>query len=138
MRMLFLLLCTCLLSGSPELSLTWEKNWLAIDGDRLPGPMRIHYLEAYCRANSQTTDWVKHTVVGHETKLVSAAKDGSRIELSCILKDGVTVQHLITASDDEVDFLWAVLAEGSMGKEGLADEREAEFWKGPKGRRRAE
>ena len=104
MRMLFLLLSTCLLSGSPELSLTWEKNWLVIDGDRLPGPMRIHYLEAYCRANSQTTDWVKHTVVGHETKLVSAAKDGSRIELSCILKDGVTVQHLITASDDEVDF----------------------------------
>lgn len=104
MRMLLLLLSTCLLSGSPELSLTWEKNWLVIDGDRLPGPMHIHYLEAYCRANSQTTDWVKHTVVGHETKLVSAAKDGSRIELSCILKDGVTVQHLITALDDEVDF----------------------------------
>ena len=104
MRILFLLLPACLLSGSPELSLTWEKNWLVIDGDRLPGPMSIHYLEAYCRANSQTTDWVKHTVVGHETKLVSAAKDGSRIELSCVLKDGVTVQHLITASDDEVDF----------------------------------
>ena len=66
--------------------------------------MRVHYLEAYCRANSQTTDWGKHTVVGHETKMVSASDDGSRIELLCNLKDGVTVRHVITARDDEIDF----------------------------------
>lgn len=104
MRTLFLLFSASLLSGAPELSLAWKKNWLVIDGDFLPGPMRVHYLEAYCRANSHTTDWGKHTVVGHETKLVSAADDGSRIELSCVLRDGVTVRHLITATDDEVDF----------------------------------
>ena len=104
MRTLFLLFSASFLSGAPELSLAWKKNWLVIDGDFLPGPMRVHYLEAYCRANSHTTDWGKHTVVGHETKLVSAAEDGSRIELSCVLRDGVTVRHLITATDDEVDF----------------------------------
>ena len=104
MRTLFLLFSASLLSGAPELSLAWKKNWLVIDGDFLPGPMRVHYLEAYCRANSHTTDWGKHTVVGHETKLVSATEDGSRIELSCVLRDGVRVRHLITATDDEVDF----------------------------------
>jgi hypothetical protein len=104
MRIPLLLLSACLLSGAPKLSLIWEKNWLTIHGDHLPGPMRVHYLEAYCRANSQTTDWGKHTVVGHETKLVSAAGDGSRIELLCTLKDGVTVRHLITTTDAGVDF----------------------------------
>ena len=97
-----LLLVTPVLAG--PLTLKWEKNWLYIDGSILPGPMRVHYLEAYCRANSQTSDWVKHTVVGHATELVSVAEDGSRLELACTLRDGVTVHHHITASCDEVDF----------------------------------
>jgi hypothetical protein len=104
MRIILFLLSFCLASAAPKLSLTWEKNWLEIHGDHLPGSMRVHYLEAYCRANSQTTDWGKHTVVGHETKMVSASDDGSRIELLCHLKDGVTVRHVITARDDEIDF----------------------------------
>ena len=104
MKSLLLLLTACLVSGTPKLSLNWEKNWLEIHGDHLPGSMRVHYLEAYCRANSQTTDWGKHTVVGHETKMVSASDDGSRIELLCNLKDGVTVRHVITAHDNEIDF----------------------------------
>jgi hypothetical protein len=104
MRIILFLLSACLASAAPKLSLTWEKNWLEIHGDHLPGSMRVHYLEAYCRANSQTTDWGKHTVVGHETKMVSASDDGSRIELLCNLKDGVTVRHVITARDDEIDF----------------------------------
>jgi len=104
MRTIFFLLYTSLVSAVPKLTVTWEKNWLYIHGDHLPGDMRVHYLEAYCRANSQTTDWSKHTVVGHETKLVSAAGDGSKIELLCVLSDGVTVKHTITTTDDEVDF----------------------------------
>jgi len=104
MRIILFLLSACFASAAPKLSLTWEKNWLEIHGDHLPGSMRVHYLEAYCRANSQTTDWGKHTVVGHETKMVSASDDGSRIELLCNLKDGVTVRHVITARDDEIDF----------------------------------
>ena len=62
------------------------------------------YLEAYCRANSQTTDWSRHTVVGHSTKLVSASEDGTRLELRCTLKDGVVVDHVISSTSDEVDF----------------------------------
>ena len=104
MRTIFFLLYTSLVSAVPKLTVTWEKNWLYIHGDHLPGDMRVHYLEAYCRTNSQTTDWSKHTVVGHETKLVSAAGDGSKIELLCVLSDGVKVKHTITTTDDEVDF----------------------------------
>ena len=104
MRIILFLLTFSLVSAVPKLTVTWEKNWLYVHGDHLPGVMRVHYLEAYCRANSQTTDWGKHTVVGHETKLVSAAKYGSRIELLCVLSDGVTVKHTITTTDDEVDF----------------------------------
>ena len=104
MRIILFLLTFSLVSAVPKLTVTWEKNWLYVHGDHLPGVMRVHYLEAYCRANSQTTDWGKHTVVGHETKLVSAAGDGSQIELLCVLSDGVTVKHTITTTDDEVDF----------------------------------
>ena len=59
-----------------KLKLHWAKNYLTISGDHLPGgEIKIHYLEAYCRANSQTTDWSKHTVVGHKTRLVSRSAD---------------------------------------------------------------
>jgi len=66
--------------------------------------MRVHYLEAYCRANSHTTDWSKHTVVGHTTEQVSATRDGTRIELLFMLGDGVPVRHVIPSTCDEVDF----------------------------------
>ena len=88
-----------------KLKLHWAKNYLRISGDHLPGgQMKIHYLEAYCRANSQTTDWSKHTVVGHKTRLVSRSADGSQLKLHCVVSDGVTVEHVITATHDEVDF----------------------------------
>ncbi|MEC8972845.1 MAG: hypothetical protein VX509_02940 [Verrucomicrobiota bacterium] len=89
-----------------KLTLNWAKNYLTIRGDHLPGQeMKIHYLEAYCRDNSQTTNWGQHTVVGHETRLVSRSGDGSQIRLHCDVNDGVTVEHVITATHDEVDFL---------------------------------
>ena len=88
-----------------KLKLHWAKNYLTIRGDHLPGSeIKIHYLEAYCRANSQTTDWSKHTVVGHKTRLVSRSADGSQLKLHCVVSDGVTVEHVITATHDEVDF----------------------------------
>ena len=88
-----------------KLKLHWAKNYLTISGDHLPGgEIKIHYLEAYCRANSQTTDWSKHTVVGHKTRLVSRSADGSQLKLHCVVSDGVTVEHVITATHDEVDF----------------------------------
>ncbi len=37
-----------LLNDGP-LNIEWAKNYLTIDHQRLPGPISIHYLEAYCR-----------------------------------------------------------------------------------------
>ena len=89
----------------PALTLTWSKNYLQIHGDHVPGgPVEIHYLEAYCRPNSHTTDWVKHTVIPHQTTLVSKSADSSLLKLQCQISDGVTVDHTISTSDDDVTF----------------------------------
>ena len=91
--------------GPTALTLSWTNNYLTIRGQHLPGrEMKIHYLEAYCRPDSQTTDWVTHTVVGHKTDMVSINDDRTRLKLKCVLKDGVVVDHVITARPDEVDF----------------------------------
>ena len=64
----FIFIISIALTQSAEtekLKLNWSKNMLTINGDHLPGQeMKIHYLEAYCRANSHTADWVNHTVIG--------------------------------------------------------------------------
>ena len=44
------------------------------------------------------------TVIGHATEKLSAREDGSVIRLRDRLRDGVTVEHTITAGADEVDF----------------------------------
>jgi hypothetical protein len=89
----------------PPLSLSWQDNLLQIHGKEIPGgPIQIWYLEAYCRANSHATDWVEHTVVPHRTELVTARPDGTRIELRCRVADGLVVDHVITAGQDEIDF----------------------------------
>lgn len=86
------------------LTLQWEKNFLTIRGDHLPGKeMSVMYLEAYCRPGSTDRDW-KETVIGHKTELVSASEDGKLIKLKCTLNDGVVVNHEIRAGKDEVDF----------------------------------
>ena len=64
----------------------------------------MHYLEAYCRKDSQETDWKTHTVVGHETKLVSRNEAGTELRLQCNVKDGLVVDHVITTGAEEVDF----------------------------------
>jgi hypothetical protein len=90
---------------SPSLTLTREKNWLVIHGPYLPGgEIRINYLEAYCRAGSTDADWVKHTVIKHTSETVSLSEDRTVVKLKDSLADGVTVEHTITAKDDEVDF----------------------------------
>jgi hypothetical protein len=87
-----------------NLKLNWQDNMLTISGDHLPGKeMKVWYLEAYCRDNSQTTEWNAHTVVDHETRLVSQKDDGSEVRLQCKVNDGLIVDHVITASHDEVD-----------------------------------
>ncbi len=106
MRFAFVLtLLPILVAAAPPLTLDWKDNLLTVTGDEIPGgKIEIWYLEAYCRPNSTDADWDKHTVIGHTTKLVRRSDDGRRIELRDMLRDGVTVSHVITARDDEVDF----------------------------------
>ena len=88
---------------APTLHLSWENNWLTIQGTHFPGrEIRIHYLEAYCRAGSTDADWVTHTMVGHRTELISATPQ--RIQLRCSVNDGLIIDHDIRATDDEVSF----------------------------------
>ena len=88
-----------------NLELNWSNNILTISGNHLPGKeIKIHYLEAYCRANSHTADWASHTIIEHETKLVSLNENKTKLILLCNISDGVTIKHLITTTHDEIDF----------------------------------
>jgi len=89
---------------APTLTLARTNNWLIIRGRHLPGPIRINYLEAYCRPGSTDADWVKHTMISHKNEFVSLSPDAKTLRLKDTLADGVTVEHTITASDDDVDF----------------------------------
>lgn len=87
-----------------DLTLARDQNWLIIRGSHLPsGEIRINYLEAYCRANSTDADW-HDTTIGHTTELISLSDDQKTMRLRCTVKDGVIVDHTITASADEVAF----------------------------------
>lgn len=87
------------------LSIQWDKRYLMISGPKVPGEsVKVHYLEAYCKAGSTNQDWVKDTVIKHTSTVVSQSEDGKRIELDDLLDDGVRVKHVITAGKDEVDF----------------------------------
>ena len=103
---LFVALATVVNSASaaePGLQIDWEKNYLTIRG-RFPGSeIPIHYLEAYCRPGSTDRDW-HETVIGHTAVKTSKARDGKVIMLQDRLKDGVVVDHTITAGQDEIDF----------------------------------
>jgi hypothetical protein len=104
--MLFLSLATAILlnARSEPLALSWRDNILTVTGPELPGErLEIWYLEAYCRPGSTDRDW-SETVIGHATELIEAAPDGSRLKLRCKLNDGVIVDHVIIAHDDEVEF----------------------------------
>lgn len=100
-------------AAEPKLAITWEKNFLTIRGDHLPGKeMQVMYLEAYCRPGSTDREWGE-TVIGHVTEQISN-KDNRVIELVDTLRDGVIVKHVITAKDDEIDF--QLVAHNPTGK----------------------
>jgi hypothetical protein len=87
------------------LTLSRTGNWLIVHGPYLPGrEIRINYLEAICRANSTDADWGTHTVIPFRTDLISLSRDRKVMKLKSTLEDGVTIDHTITAKDDEVDF----------------------------------
>lgn len=88
-----------------ELTLSYEPDWLVIQGAHIPGgAIRVHYLEAYCRAGSTDADWVAHTMLAHKSQLLSLSADKKTLLLRDTLSDGVIVEHEITAHHDEVSF----------------------------------
>jgi hypothetical protein len=88
------------------LQLAYEPpHLLVISGPQLPGrEIRINYLEAYCRAGSTDADWVEHTMIPHRVDRISLSDDRRTLTLRDTLADGVTVDHVVTAGADEVDF----------------------------------
>lgn len=87
-----------------RLHITWKDNYLTVTGGRLADKqLKVLYLEAYCRAGSTKREW-KQTVIGHKTTLISSDDAKGTIRLQCLLKDGVTVDHQLTAGPDDVDF----------------------------------
>jgi hypothetical protein len=86
------------------LTVQWDKNFLRVRGEKIPGgEIEIHYLEAYCRPGSADREWGQ-TVIGHQTERVSSSDNDKVIKLRDRLRDGVVVDHTITAAADEVDF----------------------------------
>jgi len=87
------------------ITLARDKHWLVIRGSQIPGgEIRINYIEAYCRPGSTDADWVKQTTIGHTAQLVSVSDDAKVMKLRDTLKDGVIVDHVITAGEDSVTF----------------------------------
>jgi hypothetical protein len=91
--------------ASLGLTLARDGHWLVIRSAQIPGgEIRINYLEAYCRVGSTDADWVQHTVIKHTSEFLSLSDDAKVLKLRDTLADGVTVEHTITAGEDEVDF----------------------------------
>jgi hypothetical protein len=98
--------CCAARGESPDVSglaIRWANGFLTISGNFPGHEIQIHYLEAYCRAGSSNRDW-KETVIGHTTEIVEASENHKTLKLRDHLRDGVIVDHRITAGRDEVDF----------------------------------
>ncbi len=102
---LLLVACAAAEESSPaKLRIRWEKNLLIVSGPQVPGgELPIWYMEAYCRPGSTDRVW-RETTIGHSTRLIAADPQGHWLHLRCTLKDGVVVDHHITAGTDEVSF----------------------------------
>jgi hypothetical protein len=99
--------------NDPGLTIAWADGYLTISG-AFPGrEIKILYLEAYCRPGSTDRDW-NETVIGHQTEVVHASADHKNLKLCDRLRDGVIVDHVITAGRDEVDF--RLVAHNPTGK----------------------
>ncbi|MCX7818958.1 MAG: hypothetical protein N2652_07120 [Kiritimatiellae bacterium] len=92
-------------ASGATLALEWTNNWLTIRGGALPPEgLRVHYLEAVCRANSRDADWVTHTLIPHRTEWLRGAPDRTELELITYVEDGLQMHHRIVARADEVEF----------------------------------
>jgi hypothetical protein len=120
-RTLFVLisfLAPLALARGEGLTISWDRNFLTIKGDFPGDEIRINHLEAYCRPGSTDQDWRTQTVIPHVAEKLEQTSDGKRIRLLNKLADGVTVEHTITAGNNEVDF--QLIAHNSTDKPSLA------------------
>ena len=102
---LLLSAATSFAADAQPLRLDWEKNYLTITGDHLPGgEMKVQYLEAYCRAGSTDADCGNHTKMKHATVRLDDGRDDRFVKLQCKVEDGLVVVHEIRSTHDEVDF----------------------------------
>ena len=83
--------------------LDWDKNYLTITGDFPGGEVKILYLEAYCRSGSTDREWGE-TVIPHKAERLEPLGNAKEIRLRDKLADGVVVEHVIRAGDDDVTF----------------------------------
>lgn len=101
------LLAACMPLAASEpgdtLQLEWEQEYLTIRGPFPTGSLTVMYLEAFCRPGGHERAW-NETVIRHTTELIERNPEGTRLRLRSTLADGVVVDHVITASTDEVDF----------------------------------
>lgn len=97
--------CTSLGAGEPgtPLKLEWDREYLTISGPFPSGSLTVMYLEAFCRPGGHKRPW-NETVIKHTTELVERNAEGTRLRLRSRLADGVVVDHVITSTEDEVDF----------------------------------
>jgi hypothetical protein len=91
-------------SAGPTLALARLGNDLIIvaESGPFPGPVKINYMEAYCRAGSTNQDWRTKTKIPHRSELISSSPKSIKIRET--LEDGVVFEHTITAGAGEVDF----------------------------------
>lgn len=95
----------------------WQKNFLTISGPFPGEEIKIHYLEAYCRPGSTDRDW-RQTVIAHTAERLEPLDNPREIRLRDKLSDGVIVEHVITAGNDDVTF--QVVAHNPTKKESEA------------------
>ena len=76
-------------------------GYVVIDGDGLPGSIRVWYAELCVRPCSHAS--YPDGVFRNTTGLVAADSNGQWLDLRCNLEDGV-VEHRITANRDVVEF----------------------------------
>src|SRR5690348_12131685 len=79
----------------------WSNNILTIRDPRIRAPIRVWYLEAFCRDGSTNRKW-EETVIPHRTELLESSD--REIRLRSTLADGAVGEHLLKAGDDEVSF----------------------------------
>ena len=95
------------------LTLSWTNNLLSVSGPDLPGrTLDIWYLEAFCRSGSTKRDWWQ-TVFPHKTTLVSASRDGKRLQFLTRFDPAVEVIHEVRAGRDEVEFTYKLTNRGT-------------------------